>query len=67
MTTTAALNEATANIAAAKIAMTASELRMLAESMGPADEVEVEISERVADGYWHLVARAYHRERTEQS
>jgi hypothetical protein len=52
---------------AQRIEMTASELRMLAESMGPADEVEVEISERVADGYWHLVARAYHRERTEQS
>lgn len=37
--------------------MRASDLRMLADSMGVADEVTVEVGARIAEMYWHRLAR----------
>ena len=39
------------------IEMTARDLRILADSMGQADEVLVVVSRRVSEEYWHLVAQ----------
>lgn len=39
------------------VEMTARDLRMLADAMGIADQVDVSMLDRVASEYWHLVAR----------
>lgn len=40
-----------------RVEMTAARLRLLADAMGPADEVVVDLSGRLASEFWHLVAR----------